>query len=129
MSSENDMELIQSRIEACIQDITSWMIQNKLKMNNGTSDIAVISSSYNPKPLINTLINTETKTKGKQANFAFCHNIQHSSSKHQIHNYGKLVSYPKPTKAQCYFPKTSNYLKQKAAITQDMLIRAKLIIK
>ena len=94
-------------------------------MNNGTSDIAVVSSSYNPKPLINT----ETKTKGKQANFAFCHNIQHSSSKHQIHNYGKLVSYPKPTKAQCYFPKTSKYLIQKDSTTQDMLIQAKLIIK
>ena len=36
----NRIDFCKSRIEACILDIKSWMIQSKLKM----TDIAVISS-------------------------------------------------------------------------------------
>ena len=50
------MMLSKSKIEACIQDIKNWMIQNKLKMNNSKTDIIiVISSSYHPRSLFNAL--------------------------------------------------------------------------
>ena len=39
-----------------------------------------------------------------------------------------MVSYPKPTKAQCNFPKTSNYLIQKGAITQRYARSSKTLV-
>ena len=44
------MESAQLKIEACIRDIELWMLINKLKMNNGKTDVAVFSSHYRPKP-------------------------------------------------------------------------------
>ena len=45
-----DMESGWLKIEACIRDIELWMLINKLKMNNGKTDVAVFSSRYRPKP-------------------------------------------------------------------------------
>ena len=45
-----DMESAQLKIEACIRDIELWMLINKLKMNNGKTDVPVFSSRYRHKP-------------------------------------------------------------------------------
>ena len=44
------MESARLKIEACIHDIELWMLINKLKMNNGKTDVAVFSSRYCSKP-------------------------------------------------------------------------------
>ena len=43
------------RSEACIRDIELWMLINKLKMNNGKTDVAVFSSRYRPKPSLHSV--------------------------------------------------------------------------
>ena len=44
------MESARLKIEACIRDIELWMLINKLKMDNGKTDVAGFSSRYCPKP-------------------------------------------------------------------------------
>ena len=44
-----------SKIEACVTDIDSWMIMNKLKMNGDKTEILVFSSFYRPRPPLDFL--------------------------------------------------------------------------
>ena len=54
-SCSYDMESARLKIEACIRDIELWMLINKLKMNNGKTDVAVFSSRYRPKPSLHSV--------------------------------------------------------------------------
>ena len=54
-SSFEDMVSGKSKIEACVTDIDSWMIMNKLKMNSDKTEILVFSSSLGPRPALDFL--------------------------------------------------------------------------
>ena len=54
-SCSYDMVSARLKIEACIRDIELWMLINKLKMNNGKTDVAVFSSRYRPKPSLHSV--------------------------------------------------------------------------
>jgi hypothetical protein len=45
------------KIEACLQDIKSWMLQNKLKLNDDKTELLMISSSRNHHKLSGNPIN------------------------------------------------------------------------
>ena len=51
-SSFEDMVSCKSKIEACVTDIDSWMIMNKLKMNGDKTEILFFSLSYRPRPAL-----------------------------------------------------------------------------
>ena len=40
------------RVKCCVEDINSWMIKNKLKLNDGKTELVVISSKHQPRPAI-----------------------------------------------------------------------------
>ena len=44
-----------SKIKACVTDINSWMIINKLKMNSNKTEILGFSSSHRPRPALDFL--------------------------------------------------------------------------
>jgi len=44
-----------SQFEACARDIDNWMWCNKLKLNDNKSELLVISSQYQPHPLLSSL--------------------------------------------------------------------------
>ena len=41
-----------SRIEACVSEIDSWMVSNKLKLNRGKTELLVLSARHRPPPSI-----------------------------------------------------------------------------
>ena len=41
-----------SRIEACVSEINSWMVSNKLKLNRGKTELLVLSARHRPPPSI-----------------------------------------------------------------------------
>ena len=43
-----DQPFALSCIEACISDINKWMLSNKLKLNNSTTEVLVIGASHRP---------------------------------------------------------------------------------
>ena len=51
----NDMELNEARMEACVREIDLWMVQNRLKLNQGKTEVLVFSSRYHPRPNIHDL--------------------------------------------------------------------------
>ena len=51
-SSSENMVSSKSKIEACVTDINSWMIINKLKMNSDKTEILVFKSSHRPRPAL-----------------------------------------------------------------------------
>ena len=55
-SSPEDLSTCKSAIEDCINDIDLWMLENKLKLNCGKTEIIVLSSSYLPHPVLNNLV-------------------------------------------------------------------------
>ena len=48
------MALKKSRLEYCIEDMNLWMLQNMLKLNGDKSELLVLSSSYRPRPPLDT---------------------------------------------------------------------------
>ena len=42
--------------EDCVKDIDLWMLNNKLKLNSGKTEIKVFSSSYRPRPALKNLV-------------------------------------------------------------------------
>ena len=44
------------RIVDCVKDIDLWMLNNKLKLNSGKTEIIVFSSSYRPRPALKNLV-------------------------------------------------------------------------
>ena len=44
-----------SQVEACVREIDNWMCCNKLKLNGDKSERLVISSQYQPRPLLSSL--------------------------------------------------------------------------
>ena len=54
-SSFEDMVSCKSKIEACVTDIDSWMIMNKLKLNSNKTEILVFSSSHRRRPALDFL--------------------------------------------------------------------------
>ena len=51
----DDLELSKARIEACIFDITLWMVRNRLTLNQDNAEVLVFSSSQRPKPGLHDL--------------------------------------------------------------------------
>ena len=51
--SQEDMSLAKSRVECCVKEIHSWMINNKLKLNDDKTELLVISSKYRSRPDLN----------------------------------------------------------------------------
>ena len=45
-----------SALEDCVKDIDLWMLNNKLKLNSGKTEIIVFSSSYRPRPALTNLV-------------------------------------------------------------------------
>ena len=56
MSSPEDMSTCTSALEGCVKDIDLWMLNNKLKLNSGKTEIIVFSSSYRPRPALKNLV-------------------------------------------------------------------------
>ena len=50
-----DMVSCKSKIEACVSDIDSWMVLNKLKMDSKKTEILVFSLSHHPRPPLDFL--------------------------------------------------------------------------
>ena len=55
-SSPEDMSTCTSALEDCVKDIDLWMLNNKLKLNSGKTEIIVFSSSYRPRPALTNLV-------------------------------------------------------------------------
>ena len=41
-----------AKIEACVSEIDSWMLSNKLKLNRGKTDLLILSARHRPPPSI-----------------------------------------------------------------------------
>ena len=41
-----------AKIEACVSEIDSWMVCNKLKLNRGKTELLILSARHRPPPLI-----------------------------------------------------------------------------
>ena len=50
--SMEDAYLGRTRVKCCVEDINSWMIKNKLKLNGAKTELIVISSKHQPRPAI-----------------------------------------------------------------------------
>ena len=60
-SSPEDLSTCTSALEDCVKDIDLWMLNNKLKLNSGKTEIIVFSSSYRPRPALeNPVIASDT---------------------------------------------------------------------
>ena len=46
----DDLSSVKSRIEICVQEINNWMILNGLKLNEGKTELLLLSSRYRPSP-------------------------------------------------------------------------------
>ena len=44
------MELSKSKLEACVQEIDTWMLLNKLKLNREKTELLLISSLHRARP-------------------------------------------------------------------------------
>ena len=42
-------------IEACVSRIDSWLVQNKLKLNTGKTELLILNASHHPRPPIETI--------------------------------------------------------------------------
>ncbi|KXJ27572.1 hypothetical protein AC249_AIPGENE7673 [Exaiptasia diaphana] len=42
------MTAAKSKVEACVKDIDSWMIKNKLKLNGDKTELVVLSAAHRP---------------------------------------------------------------------------------
>lgn len=50
--SMEDAYLGRTRVKCCVEDINSWTIKNKLKLNGAKTELIVISSKHQPRPAI-----------------------------------------------------------------------------
>lgn len=48
--SLEDVYLVRTRVEHCVEDIDSWMIKNKLKLNDDKIELVVLSSKHQSRP-------------------------------------------------------------------------------
>ena len=55
-SSPEDLSTCTSALEDCVKDIDLWMLNNKLKLNSGKTEIIVFSSSYRPRPALKNVV-------------------------------------------------------------------------
>ena len=55
-SSPEDLSTCTSALEDCVNDINLWMLNNKLKLNRGKTEIIVFSSSYRTHPALKNLV-------------------------------------------------------------------------
>lgn len=51
-SSLNDMELSKCKLEACVREIDTWMLLNRLKLNKDKTELLVISSLHLARPAL-----------------------------------------------------------------------------
>ena len=51
----DEMLECKTTIEQCVRDIDSWMVINKLKLNQDKSEVVLISSRYRPRPPLESL--------------------------------------------------------------------------
>ena len=54
--SPEDLSTCTSALEDCVNDINLWMLNNKLKLNSGKTEIIVFSSSYRTRPTLKNLV-------------------------------------------------------------------------
>ena len=55
-SSPKDLSTCKSTIEDCVKDIDLWMLENRLKLNGGKTEMTVFSPFYRPRPSLNNLV-------------------------------------------------------------------------
>ena len=55
-SLPEDLSTCKSAIEDCINDIDLWILENKLKLNSGKTEIIVLSSFYLPRLVLNNQV-------------------------------------------------------------------------
>ena len=97
---QNDLD----RINSCISDIRTWMIQNKLKINDGKTEFLIIRSPYASDGIPNQLELSigEAKVKPQKA----CRNLGvmfdcHLNMECQIQNICKSAYFHLSPVAQC----------------------------
>ena len=54
-SSVSQLHFAKLKLEACVTGIARWMGQNGLKMNGDKTEVLLLSSSYRPRPPIDSL--------------------------------------------------------------------------
>ena len=50
-----DAYLGRTRVKCCVEDINSWTIKNKLKLNDDKTELVVIRSKHQPRPAISSV--------------------------------------------------------------------------
>ena len=55
-SSPEDLSTCTSALEDCVKDIDLWVLNDKLKLNSGKTEIIVFSSSYRRRPALKNLV-------------------------------------------------------------------------
>lgn len=53
-SCPDDMYRSKSMLKACVHDIDTWMLCNKLKLNKDKTEVLIISSSHRPRPSLSS---------------------------------------------------------------------------
>jgi len=73
-----DMVNSKSSIEACVRDIDTWMVHNKLKLNKDKTQLLVISSRHQPRPplqavtVCNELVTSSSDARNLGVQFDNC---------------------------------------------------------
>ena len=59
--SQQDLCLVKSKLEACVKHIDSWMVLNRLKLNQDKTELLLISSRYRQSLALSYLQVSEQK--------------------------------------------------------------------
>ena len=51
----SQLDNAKSTLEACVTDIEKWVLQNSLKMNGDKTETILLSSSFRPRPSIDSV--------------------------------------------------------------------------
>ena len=51
----SQLDNAKSTLEACVTDIDKWVLQNSLKMNGDKTETILLSSSFRPRPSIDSV--------------------------------------------------------------------------
>ena len=100
-------EMVECRttIEQCVRDIDSWMVINKLKINQDKTEVVLISSWYRPRPPLESLqignvtVVPSPRARNRGVIFDKCFNFEDhiksicKSSHYHIRNIAKIRKY------------------------------------
>ena len=86
--SQQDLCLVKSKLEACVKHIDSWMVLNRLKLNQDKTDLLLISSRYRQSlALIHLQVGEEKICPSESVRNLGVHFDQHA----RMHVYVKKV--------------------------------------